>query len=67
MTIFIFSHENYVFTMVRVARHSGNSGILENFQIPQNLRETQGILISFFKLGKLREVLIFSKNFWEVL
>ena len=39
----------------------GNSG---NFQVIENLRETQGILILFLKL---REVLDFSKNFRKIL
>ena len=37
----------------------GNSG---NFQVKENLRETQGILIYFLNSGKFREILIFSKN-----
>ena len=42
----------------------GNSG---NFQIEENLRESQGILIYFLNSGKLREVLIFSKKIRKVL
>ena len=42
----------------------GNSG---NFQVEENLIETQGILINFLNSGKFREVLIFSKKFREVL
>ena len=42
----------------------GNSG---NFQVEENLRETQGILINFLNSVKLREILIFSKKFREVL
>ena len=34
----------------------GNSG---NFQVEENLRETQGILIYYLNSGKLRKVLIF--------
>ena len=41
-----------------------NSG---NFHIEENIRETQGILIYFLNSGKLREVLIFSKKFREVI
>ena len=37
----------------------GNSG---NFQVEENLRENQGILIFFLNSGKLREVLIFFLN-----
>ena len=42
----------------------GNSG---NFQIEENLRETQGTLIYYLNSGKLREVLILSNKFREVL
>ena len=42
----------------------GNSG---NFQVEENLREAQGILLYFLNSGKLKEVLIFSKKFREVL
>jgi len=42
----------------------GNSG---NFQVEEKLRESQGILIYFLNSGKLREVLIFSNKFREVL
>ena len=37
----------------------GNSG---NFQLEENLRESQGIFIYFLNSGKLREVLIFLKK-----
>ena len=36
-------------------------------KISGRLRESQGILIYFLNTGKLREVLIFSKKFREVL
>ena len=35
-----------------------------NFKVIENLRETQGILILFFKLWA---VLVFSKNYREIL
>ena len=41
-----------------------NSG---NFQVEENLRETQGILIYFLNSGNFRKVLIFSKKLREVL
>ena len=41
-----------------------NSG---NFQVEENLRESQGILIYFLNSEKLREVLMFSKKFREIL
>ena len=37
----------------------GIQGISGNFQVEENLRESQGILIYFLNSGKLREVLIF--------
>ena len=45
----------------------GIQGNLGNFQVEVNLRETQGILIYFLKLGKLKKVFIFSKKIREVL
>ena len=45
----------------------GVQGNSRNFQVEENLRETQGILIYFLNSGKLMEVLIFSKKFGEVL
>ena len=41
-----------------------NSG---NFQVEENLRESQGVSGNFDLFFKLREVLIFSKKFREVL
>ena len=40
----------------RIANHSGKSGNSGNFQIVENLKETQG------DSGKLREVLRFKKS-----
>ena len=51
------SVKSICFSLHRVATHSGNS----------EFRETQGILIYFLNLGKLKEVLIFSKKFREFL
>ena len=61
---FIFQYKllkNKMLTLNRVATHSGK------FLVEENLREIQGILIYFLNSGKLREVLIFSKKFKEVL
>ena len=67
---FIFNKFKIYFDNNRLPHTQGTQGIQGNsgnFQVEKNLRETQGILIYFFNSGKLREVLIFSKNFWEVL
>ena len=54
-----------VFTgLPHTQRIQGNLG---NFQVEENLRETQGILIYFFNSGKLKKVMNFSKKFREVL
>ena len=45
----------------------GIQGISRNFKVKENLRETQRILINFLNSGKLKEVLIFSKKFREIL
>ena len=45
-------------------------GIQENsrhFKILENLRETQGNLITYLNLGKLREFFIIFEKLWEVL
>ena len=49
------------FISSRVATHIGN------FQVKENLRETQGILIYFLNSGKLRKFLIFSTKIRKVL
>ena len=45
----------------------GIQGNSWNFQVEENLRESQGILIYFLNSGKLRENSIFSKKIREVL
>ena len=48
-------------------RTQGIQGNSKNFQFEENLRETQGISGNLDLFFKLREVLIFSKKFRELL
>ena len=67
---------NSFISLIGLPHTQGTQGIQgnsRNFQVENNLRETQGdsgklreILIYFLISGKLREVLIFSKKFREV-
>ena len=57
----------FLFACTGLPHTQGTSGIFKLKKISGKLREFQGILIYFLNSGKLREVLMFSKKFREVL
>ena len=58
----IIKFHEYRFFITGLPHTEGVQGNSGNFQVEENLRETQEILIYFLNSGKLREVLIFIKK-----
>ena len=66
-TLAINSKDQGCHTLWELREFRETQGIFKLKKISGRLRESQGILIYFLNSGKLREVLIISKKFREVL
>ena len=67
MFLFIDYTKENLFNVSGLPHTQGIQGNSWNFQVIENLRETQGILILFLELRETQAVLIISKNIREIL